>query len=339
MKKSEYTHLISQNIATIGSKTIGVYNSNGVRMGNFPLQNLRLPIRGNKLYSFGSLADIHITYETAKEDFETALSYFVNDVKVDFICICGDLTADGEEHELALYKSIIDEYDVIIEAIAGNHEKFNLRVLTEGIDWEAYIGRPLYYTFERDDDVFIMCGCYSSANGYVFTDEYLQWLYETLEANRNKRCFVFQHVFLWEDSGNANELYYNDNFSGNERGNVFKSLLQHYKNTIFFHGHSHMRFDLQEVDEKANYNESLGFRSIHIPSLSAPRDIISGELSPIYSQSEGYVVDVYENGIHLRGRDFVKEEYLPIASYWIDTTLVNIEANTYTDTTGTIETN
>ena len=28
---------------------------------------------------------------------------------------------------------------------------------------------------------------------------------------------------------------------------------------------------------------------------------------------------VYPDGIHLRGRDFVKGEFLPIASYWLGT--------------------
>lgn len=56
----------------------------------------------------------------------------------------------------------------------------------------------------------------------------------------------------------------------------------------------------------------------------------------VVAESQGYLVDVYPNGIHLRGRDFVAEEYLPIASYWIDISLQTIEANTFTDSTGII---
>ena len=69
-----------------------------------------------------------------------------------------------------------------------------------------------------------------------------------------------------------------------------------------------------------------------------PRDIVGSALSNIYADSEGYVVDVYENGIHLRGRDFIKKEFLPIANYWLDTTLQNVPAGTYSDSTGTITT-
>ena len=60
-------------------------------------------------------------------------------------------------------------------------------------------------------------------------------------------------------------------------------------------------------------------------------------MKEIYSASEGYVVDVYKDGIHLRGRDFVKGEYLPIASYWLDTKIVKIPAGGYVDPIGLIK--
>ena len=117
--------------------------------------------------------------------------------------------------------------------------------------------------------------------------------------------------------------------------------MHHYKNAHQFHGHSHLKFYLQYGSDIANIDHIFGGWSIHIPSLAVPRDgDPSGASSrkEVYADSEGYVVDVYENGIHLRGRDFVKEEFLPIASYWLDTTLQTVEAGTYTDPTGTITT-
>ena len=117
--------------------------------------------------------------------------------------------------------------------------------------------------------------------------------------------------------------------------------MRHYKNAHQFHGHSHLKFYLQYGSDVANIDRVFGGWSIHIPSLAVPRDgDITGANSrhEIYADSEGYVVDVYENGIHLRGRDFVKGEFLPIASYWLDTTLQTIPEKTYTDSTGTITT-
>jgi hypothetical protein len=176
--------------------------------------------------------------------------------------------------------------------------------------------------------------------------EELQWLYETLEANRNKRCFVFNHVYPWDDGvGDANRIYDGKNWETQDGGvgQVFISLLKHYKNTILFCGHSHLRFYLQEIDKKANYSSEVGYRSVHIPSISVPRDMAgSGGYTNVYAESEGYVVDVYDNYIILNGRDFIDNDadghILPIATYKIDTTLQTIEANTFTDSTGVIQT-
>jgi hypothetical protein len=175
--------------------------------------------------------------------------------------------------------------------------------------------------------------------------EELQWLYETLEANRNRRCFIFNHVYPYEDGvGDANR-YYNGRYWRTQDGGVgqaFISLLKHYKNTILFHGHSHLRFYLQELDKKANYSSDVGYRSVHIPSLAVPRDRVDGSTQYIYAESEGYVVDVYDDYIILNGRDFIDNDadghILPIATYKIDTKLQTIAPDTFTDSTGTIVT-
>lgn len=330
-----YKNFISENTAIVGARRISVFNEQGRRVGIIPLGNLMPSNPGKKLYSFGALSDVHIVYDTATEDFQTALSYLNKKEDVAFICICGDLTDDGTAGQLAQYKAVVDACspDTPVYAIAGNHERYS----TQPTLLEQYTGKPLYYSFTHGNDMFLMCGCYSWSNDGVFTTEYLQWIYETLEENRNRRCFIFEHVFPWGDSGNPGSLYPFDMFSGT-KGSAFQSLLKHYKNTVLFHGHSHTKFYLQQIDEKANYSDALGYRSVHIPSIAVPRDIDNSSLSNIYADSEGYVVDVYPNGIHLRGRDFVKSKFLPIASYWLDTTLQTVEAGTYTDSTGTIAT-
>ena len=331
----KYIGFIPENIAVSNARRFGVYNKQGFRVGQLPLGNLTPPNDRIKLYSFGALSDVHIVYETATSDFQSALTYLNEDVDVAFTCISGDLTDNGTREQLAQYKAVVDAYsaDTPVYAIAGNHENY----WSQAHLLQEYTGQPLYYSFTHGNDVYLMCGCYSWQDDGSFNTEYLQWIYETLEANRNKRCFVFTHVFPWGDSGNPKGIYSFDMFTGT-KGSVFQSLLTHYKNTVLFHGHSHTKFYLQEVDEKANYSDALGYRSVHIPSLAVPRDIAGSTYTNIYADSEGYVVDVYENGIHLRGRDFVKGEFLPIASFWIDTTLQTIAEKTYTDPTGTITT-
>lgn len=340
----QYEGFIPQNTAPLGVKCISVYNSKNKRVGVIELGSLALE-KGEKLYSFGAISDVHLSVADSESDFVRALNY-LDSTKVAFTCICGDMTNNGNDTQLARYKKLVDaNAKTPIYAVTGNHETY-----THGTDIEskisAYTGEPLYYTVTQGNDVFIMLGIKSE--GALFTTAELQWFYETLEANRNKRCFVFQHCFTGYETtptcGNANGMYHSHCWSGDGQIQltVFKSLLAHYKNTVFFHGHSHLKFRLQEVCDYANYDESEGFKSVHIPSISRPRqeDGTDDDTSPDYndSGSEGFVVDVYKNGIHLQGRDFAKGEFIPIASYWLDTTLQNVTAGTYTDSTGTIAT-
>lgn len=352
----KYTHFISENIAPVGSQKIGVYDKNGRRVAQIGLGKLSpLLSKDDKLYSFCALADIHLTYDTANEDFQRALAYA--EANCDFTCVAGDLTdSAAAESQLALYKNIVDAYAPTkpVYAITGNHEhysNYSYKYL------ENYTGKPLYYSFTKGNDVFIMVGHYGGwyadnigwhSDEFVSVEE-MQWLYETLEANRNKRCFVFNHVLPHEHGvGNPGNLYVTDNkpllwyTNDGGIGQVFISLLRHYKNTILFHGHSHTRFRLQELDNKANFSSSDGYRSVHIPSLAVPRDPSTDgvSLTDVYAESEGYIVDVYDNCIILNGRDFIDSDNdghgIGIATYKIDTTLQTIEANTFTDNTGAL---
>lgn len=345
----QYRHFIKENIAPTGANHIAIYDSNGKKICNIPLGGLTPP-NGNKLYSFCALSDVHITYDTANTDFQRALTYA--NANCDFTCIAGDLTSDATaESQLATYKSVVDAYspNKPVYAITGNHENYSNKCKNY---LEKYTGKPLYYSFTKNNDVFIMVGHYGAyagdGIGWLSTDfvsiEELQWLYETLETNRNKRCFVFHHVFPSEHNvGNPNNFYTSVlpwQTNDGSIGQAFINLLKHYKNTILFHGHSHSRFDLQEEDKKANYSDENGYRSVHIPSLAVPRDLVNGTRTDVYAESEGYIVDVYDDYIVLNGRDFIDNDadghILPIATYKIDTKLVNIEANTFTDSTRTI---
>lgn len=333
-----YKDFIPENIALSEMRRIGIYDSNGNRVGQIPLGILTPPTIGKRLYSFGALSDIHIGERAdakADDDFKKALTYF-ND-HADFVCISGDLAHTGTETQRTTYKSIVDTYSNIpVYACSGNHDGQYISDLENVIS--SYTGQPLYYSVTQGNDVFIFVGNATGTAKQLFTKSELQWLYETLEENRNKRCFLFQHVRPDDGCGNALGIYEYDIWGGDEQ-TIFESLLRHYSNIVFFHGHSHLKFYLQKHSVIANIEKNFGCWSVHVPSLAVPRDtssVVNPSRIELYADSEGYLVDVYENGIHLRGRDFINGKFLPIASYWLDTTLQTIPAGTYTDSTGTI---
>lgn len=363
----KYKHFIPQNIAPKGAKRIGLYASTGKRICTIPLGRLTPPTK-EKLYSFGAVSDIHLIKSGLTwnwypiQKFDRALSHFQE--KGCAMCVVtGDLTQCGyrwndkndvELTQMANYRTVCEKYsDLPVYELAGNHESYYNVPITDSSElWLADTGKQdLSYTVEQGNDLFILLG--QPTGGTVL--ESLQWLYETLEANRNKRCFVFIHPWLTDDSGNPLNAVTNNVFkmwqsnTGNKNLEaVFKNLLAHYKNTVLFHGHSHSKFENQILDACANYTDKNGFKSVHIPSSSRPRDVDAEtkEATESNTESQGYLIDVYDDCIVLNGigltdvtaANIASKQYnvCPLGTYKIDTPLQAIEANTFTDSTGTI---
>lgn len=336
---AKFQDLISQNAAPKQALRIGVYTPSGLRLGSFPLGHLALPEVGDKLYSFGALSDVHISYSSAWADLAQALQFLQDTEHVAFTCICGDLTVYNETVEWKKYAACVGIYsaDTPVYPISGNHDCYGSGI-TDAI-FEAYTGLPTFYTFEQDQDVFIMLSQIAwpseSNNVEPYAASAIQHLYEALEENRNRRCFVFQHNFPWGGSGDPMELYPSNALFGSQ-GQAIQALMAHYPNAIWFHGHSHQKFQVQSQHPKANYDFDLGCHSIHIPSLSVPVDVINGVRTEDVSGSQGYVVDVYAGHIVLRGRDFAAGKELPIANYCLQTPLHAVEAGTFSDRSGLI---
>jgi len=325
----QYNGFISQNIAPKGSKRIGVYNASGRRLFSIPLGKLT-PVKKEKLFSFGLISDIHVAAEQTETSthFQNALSYFEQQGCL-FCCHAGDMTnigffynsGDTEIYtgQFAEYKRICDLYpNFPVYGICGNHENYN-KVITENLnELQTYTGHGLYYTIRQGDDLFIFIG---QPNSYqTINEEELQFLRETLEDNQNTRCHIFVHVFPPNDSGNTKDVY--TAYFGAYFENV-KSLLNQYKNTILYHGHSHIKLKYQELDENTNYTYKNGFHSIHVPSVGVSHDVIENadgtyKREPDRNSSQGYLVDVYDDCIVYNGMDFVSGEPIPTGTFKID---------------------
>ena len=353
-----YTGFITQNMAPQEAIKIGVYNSTGDRVGSVGLIATFNKNLGEKLYSFGAISDVHIGNNTSETDFERALTYF-NDQSVQFVTVNGDLCVGSQTDKLEIYASLIEQHsDIPVYSITGNHEAELFKTILQNNNLTSeqkvtqindviddYTGQNLYYTFTQGNDVYIMLGVSSAGNTTPFIDIELEFLYNTLEQNKDKRCFVFMHYYARNGgSGDAVNLdMSNDNVNledklNNTYGKTFLSLMSHYSNVTWFHGHSHQMFEIQAVNGKNTYDNLLGIHSVHVPSITTPKMInqAGSAVTNYDAGSQGYVVDVYENYVVLRGRDFASGKFLPIASFCLDTTLKAVEANTYYDETQTI---
>ena len=344
----KYKHFIPQNTAPSGATEIGVYNASGEKVASIPLGRMTPPAK-EKLYSFGIVSDIHVVdnpYVAWQPipKFDNALMHFENQ-NCALCIVCGDLTNTGfyrrtdesdasttylDEAQFAKYKEICDKHTIPVYEICGNHESYYGMPITNNLPLlETYTGKGvLSYIVTQGNDLFILCG--QPKDAAVMSDEDFTWLSETLETNKDKRCFVFVHSHIddnveggIEDSGNPCYARENSIFGywGATKRTNFINLMKQYPNTILFHGHTHIKFQAQEFDKDANYSEENGFKSVHVPSSGAPRTLISadGTWEAADSESQGYIVDVYDDCIVLNGWDFVGNECVPLGTFKIDT--------------------
>ena len=339
-----YRHFIPQNTAPKGAQKIGVYDSNGRKVCTIPLGGLTPPTSA-KLYSFGLVSDIHIYKSVTNWDgntkFDNALAYFQNQGCA--MCIVsGDLTQTGfydeqsgggyvlNEAQFAKYKEICDKHTIPVYSLMGNHESYYGQAITNNLaKMKTYTGKDvLSYTVAQGNDLFILCG--QPRDAAVMSDEDFTWLGTTLEASKDKRCFVFVHSHIddnveggVEDSGNPAFARENSIFGywGATKTANFITLMQQYPNAILFHGHTHIKFEAQEIDKDANFSTENGFKSVHVPSCGSPRTLISadGTWQGDDAGSQGYIVDVYADCIVLNGWDFVNNQYVPLGVYKITT--------------------
>ena len=298
--------MIPENVAPVGAKRIGVYDENAVRCGIIPLGRMKPPDRSKRLYSFMVLSDVHIgRHDDADKAFAAAMNYAAQDDDIELICITGDLVNDADDQtSWDTFKGFLsyDEQipklkgtDKKVFAISGNHEQLKY--------YDTQTGIGTYAVQEHGGDVFLLLGCYEfmqrkedDYNVQVFPKEDLEAICAAFSGNSQNRVFAFQHVPPKE----AHKDY--DLSEVQEYAYLPLSLFQ---GTTVFHGHEHRRLEAQD-----NYRGELGCRWVHVPPLCGQDG---------YPAGQGYIADVYEDGIHLRGKNFATKEDIPIGTYWIET--------------------
>lgn len=334
--KSTYTHLNTLNIAPYQANKIAVCKSGTksiISSSSLPTQFLFDSASfGNKLYSVGLLSDTHIDGDGtddsySMDDLKKALQYFNNDENIDFTIINGDVTYDNRTNDYVEFQKIKNNYsgNTPLKVIAGNHDDYSIL--------QNYSGCSLYYEYTHNNDIFLFVGMSNGSSSNPFSTEELTWLQNKLEEYKNQRVFLFFHIGI-EPVGLINEL--DSGFLGTTgQSATFRQLMTNYKNVIYFSGHTHLSYALQKYGTDANIktNDDMCYR-VHIPSCGRPRLNESGtSIDETYNNligSEGAVLDVYDNGIVIKGRDFAKDKFLPIAMYGMLTKIEQAGGGTYT---------
>lgn len=376
--KMGISKLIPENIAPSNISSIAIFKKNEdeteTKICNVDISKMRPSNLGEKLYSFGMVSDMHLDGKGNNGTYLSEALTFYENQGCSFCCHAGDMTnigfyakneTTGEvylyDEQMSDYKNVIDAHPTFpVYGICGNHESYNKSIMdslepqsevvleeyTNLVNYkdrfDNYTNYGLYYTYTHENDVFIFVG-QPSGTPYAFgkIEEWkneLRWLQNRLEENRDKRCYVFTHLTLSDDSGNPNNIH---NAYWGPLENTLVGIMRHYKNAILFHGHSHLYFTAQETYTYSNYSTKKGFKSISIPSSGGSRAIVDGVFIKNNNETlrSGYIADVYKNCIMLKGYNFHTSQFVPIAQYCIDTTIQPVEKDTFKDSTGVIDTN
>lgn len=345
-----------------GAETVLVYKGS-ILAGDAEIPDGKVADNGKMLYSFGTLSDVHfnrynlsLTSDDALITFPNALNFF-DELDVEMVGISGDISADGERDAFEKFNTISSAYNFPVYTCTGNHDVSHDFTLE---NWQELINKGVYGSEKAAgveavsdnglDFVYIPEGCngdafvflsqyqwdYGEATSRLLTDAQLDWLEAQLEKYEDKTVYLFFHTFLNNPvegenlhmgEGNLENnvgRYYNLPFTEDCPDEIrFEQLMDEYENVVFFNGHSHWAYDMQELNPNlniANYGGEYA-TMVHISSLSSPRRTKANldDTSEHYMRSsEGMLVKVYEDRIVFTACEFLKGEYLSYATYVVE---------------------
>ncbi|MGN1051046.1 MAG: metallophosphoesterase, partial [Acutalibacteraceae bacterium] len=196
-----------------------------------------------------------------------------------------------------------------------------------------------YYTFdeEKTGDHFIVMALetnfYPDRNN-EFSDEQLAWVESLLEKYKNdgKNTFIIEHAGFWKwGAGDDPEDPYYDiplmteyNGVSMEATKKLQSLLYKYTDAVFISGHTHIQFA-----DQFNYVDSVDgvstAKMIHNSSVGGIRKVNAtssphmGKLdrTNLLDETEGYIVDTYDDCIIFNGTNLYYNEIMPMCMYMV----------------------
>ncbi len=301
-----------------------IAQASGTNINYIPLPQLNKPEQIISSLVFGVVSDIHVlsTNQVAQNKFQQMLGDMVQ-LRVPNLIINGDL-GDGAPQDYQTLRSLISRQknSPAIFYTIGNHEfyKANRNPITNAWSPETFpngetevLALDRFLKFTGRDQVyydaylkgyhFIFLGSEKSAisnrstgDRAYLSNQQLEWLESKLRENYSpgKPIFVFLHQPLSNLGSSENSFII--------QADRLRGILKQTPEVIFFSGHIHRQLDLPTTIRKD------GFVMINTSSVYLPLNS-QGKLLP--DESEGFVVEVTNNKVVMKGRDFVSKTWIP----------------------------
>ncbi len=238
--------------------------------------------------------------KAAGEDFHNA------ECKLDALVALGDIAENGLPVEYQVFYDNLSGLDTRYIMAVGNHD-IRLRAYKQTLCTFGHFANTL-----NGDDSFDSFSYSEVINGYkvivlgsdksVFEESYisdaqLEWLDDEIKAENGKPVFVAIHQPL-KNTHNV-EVAWNSPFEGGgtvgDQSVALKAIMSKYDNVFLLSGHLHSGFGPD------TYNNVDGIHSINLPSLS-----IENKDGTYNNAGTGYILEIYEDEVIFRARDFAK---------------------------------
>lgn len=258
----------------------------------------------NLIMSFSAVSDIHV--ETNNPDSYKAFSNLLKGLDAgenqDAVVFLGDNVMNGQLLESFFFYTAVKGVNPASKniVVAGNHDFGN----GEG-DYESlrknYISNNKTYLGNNIENAYfynVINGCYvislvsedPTTQSFIMSSEQFSWLETILikADSENAPIFILNHFPLRYLNGEINSY-------------DLAELLNKYDVELFIHGHIHNDLGTD------NFYTWSGINCINLPRSTEVVD---------YEPGDGIVVEVYENNVLVRGRDFINGN-------WIDELVYN----------------
>ena len=278
--------------------------------------------------TFFIISDIHIGKSGSAENFKKMLNEAIllnpNGAS---IFIVGDMADNGTESQFAEMMSL---HAQVMEQAGKDGSKYPLFLTLGNHDYPSMTGTFLSYatlpdgTHPTDTSYDFWLNGYhyiflgSDTNSGLHADlseETLAWLDGKLNECRDtsRPTFVFLHQPMYNTVAGSLP---GEGWHGVKNEEALRTVLSKYPEVMFFNGHTHWT-----MDSIGNIFEGTKDLPIHIFNCASVSYLWSGynkTTGENLNGSQGYYIEMYDGKVLVRGRDFIKGEWISSAQYSVE---------------------
>ena len=279
------------------------------------------------LASFAVISDTHLTEANGRRE---VLEIGLEDMskakdRLDAFVVDGDITDNGEPAVWESFVLAMSKYDISDNNIMviGNHDTWGSD--DPAVTKENFIkynklatGREItevYYKTEINGCPAIILGSEGDHVSATVSDTQIAWFEEQMEAasQTGKPVFVFLHQPVNDTHGLPYTWEMNKD-DGPGTGGIgdasdrILGIIKQYKNVFFISGHIHAGFSTDDDNTVYSSVERYdGYTLVNTPCYMYSDFLRGGN----FLNGTGYVVEVYENEVIFRARNFISGIWQP----------------------------